>query len=273
MIIAIIDTLTAVLAATLVFSILGYLAYELKKPIVDVINGGGVELAFISYPTAVATFKRIPQFFSIIFFLMLLTLGLGTVIGLYSSIVGIFCDQFGSSNRITITLLVLLLSFLSSLVYVTPGGQQIFTLVDFINSEIIIPSIVILEIFVVSYIYGIDNLIHDINFMLDRKFGMFSKVMLGIVIPWILVAFFIYYLANFPDLDYNGLPYPESAIIAMWMLVAFALLAVPIVAIYCIMCSERVSFFEKIVHCCSPADDWGPEDINERREWARSKER
>ena len=273
MIIAIIDTLTAVLAGTLVFSILGYLAYELKKPIVDVINGGGVELAFISYPTAVATFKNIPQFFSIIFFLMLLTLGLGTVIGYYSSIVGILCDQFGESNRGIITLLVLLLSFLSSLVYVTPGGQQTFNLVDFINSDLIIPSIIILEVFVVSYIYGIDNLIHDVNFMLEKKFGMLSKVMLGIVIPLTLAVFFIYYLANFPDLDYNGLPYPDSANIAMWILIAFALIAVPIVAIYCIMRSDRVGFFEKIVHCCSAADDWGPQDINERRQWERSKER
>ena len=272
MIIAIIDTLTAVLAGTLVFSILGYLAYELKKPIVDVINGGGVELAFISYPTAVATFKSIPQFFSIIFFLMLMTLGLGTVIGYYSSIVGIFCDQFGNSNRRIITLLVLLLSFLSSLVYVTPGGQQILDLVDFINSEFIIPSIVILEIFVVSYIYGIDDFIHDVNFMLYKNFGMISKVTLGTVIPWTLVIFFIYHLANFPDLDYNGLPYPDSAKIAMWMLVAFALIAIPIVAIYYITSSKRASFFEKIVDCCTPTEDWGPQDVNERRQWARPKE-
>ena len=64
-----VDTFTAVFAGTLVFSILGYLASELDKPISEVVNGGGVELAFISYPTAVATFGNGSQFFSALFFL------------------------------------------------------------------------------------------------------------------------------------------------------------------------------------------------------------
>ena len=135
------------------FSILGYLASELDKPISEVVNGGGVELAFISYPTAVATFGNGSQFFSAIFFLMLMALGLGSIIGIYSAIVGVVCDQFGSTYRSLITFIVLSLAFLSSLVYVTPGGQHILHLVDFINADVITPSIVLMEILVVSYIY------------------------------------------------------------------------------------------------------------------------
>ena len=269
MIIAVVDTLTAILAGTLVFSILGYLSFTLNEPIADVINGGGVELAFISYPTAVASFDTLPQFFAAIFFLMLIALGFGSVIGTYSNIVGVLCDQFGGSNRIIMTVIVLSLAFLSSLVYVTPGGQQILYLVDFLNSDIITPSIVILEVFAVSYVYGIDNLTRDVNFMLDRKFGTPFKFLLGILIPWTLVGFFIYFFVNFPDLNYDGVPFPESAIAAMWMLLAVAWAAVPITMVYCIVNSEMESFYQKFYDCCQPSDQWGPQDINEKTKWLK----
>ena len=251
------------------FSILGYLASELDKPISEIVNGGGVELAFISYPTAVATFGNGSQFFSAIFFLMLMALGLGSIIGIYSAIVGVVCDQFGSTYRSLVTFVVLSLAFLSSLVYVTPGGQHILHLVDFINADVITPSIVLMEIFVVSYIYGINNFTRDVNFMLSKEFGLSFKIMLSFIIPRTLTAFFIYFFINFPDLEYNDVPYPDYAIIAMWMLVIAAWIAVPITMIYSIMNSGTKGFLKRISDCCNPSEEWGPQDINEKRKWSK----
>ena len=56
-----IDTFTSLLAGCTTFSILGNLQYESGiKDIKDVVNGG-LALAFVSYPNAIAKLDLIPQ--------------------------------------------------------------------------------------------------------------------------------------------------------------------------------------------------------------------
>ncbi len=64
------------LAGLVIFSILGNLAFELGVD-VDKVVRSGTGLAFVSYPTAIAKFDWMPQLFAVLFFLMLITLGLG----------------------------------------------------------------------------------------------------------------------------------------------------------------------------------------------------
>ena len=46
----------------------------------DEVVKSGTALAFISYPTAIGKFEWMPQLFSVLFFLMLITLGLGMLL-------------------------------------------------------------------------------------------------------------------------------------------------------------------------------------------------
>ena len=57
-----------------VFSVLGYLAGQMGVPVEDVAKGGQ-GLAFVAYPEALASLP-LPWIWSILFFLMLFTLGL-----------------------------------------------------------------------------------------------------------------------------------------------------------------------------------------------------
>jgi len=72
-----VDCLTGIFAGFAVFATIGYLSRELKESVEKYAELSGVGLAFITYPEAIA---RMPgsSFFSILFFLMLLSLGLGT---------------------------------------------------------------------------------------------------------------------------------------------------------------------------------------------------
>ena len=124
-----------------------------------------------------------------------------------------------------------------------------------------------MEAFAVSYAYGINSLVRDVNFMLNKHFGTSFKVILGILIPWTLIAFFIYFFVNFPDLNYYGMVYPDSAIAAMWILLIGAWGAVPIAMFFCIMSSEVEGFYQKICDCCQPSKQWGPQDIDEKTQW------
>ena len=77
---------------------------------------------------------------------MLITLGVGTATGLYSAVVVVFCELMPKLNKTLITALVLSVGLLVSVVYVTPGGQQIVELVDFYIAHFVIIGLAILEV-------------------------------------------------------------------------------------------------------------------------------
>lgn len=85
------DTFTSMLAGFTIFAVLGNLAEELGTPISEVIQSG-TGLAFISYPMALGKISYLSQVFAFLFFLMLITLGLGSVTGLATGIISIMCD-------------------------------------------------------------------------------------------------------------------------------------------------------------------------------------
>ena len=98
---------------------MGNLAKELNVPVKDVIKSG-TGLAFISYPSAIAKFDYVPQLFAVLFFLMLLTLGLGSATGLTSAVIAIVADNKPEWNKTYVTAGVCVSGFLIGLVYLTP---------------------------------------------------------------------------------------------------------------------------------------------------------
>ena len=93
------DTFTSLLAGFVIFSILGSLAHELGVDVKDVVDSGP-GLAFVSYPSALAKFDVVPQLFSVLFFLMLITLGLGSATGLTTGVITVFCDLYPEKNKV-----------------------------------------------------------------------------------------------------------------------------------------------------------------------------
>ena len=71
------DCFTGIFAGFAVFSTIGYLARELHESVEKYAGASGPGLAFITYPEAL-THMPASSFVSVIFFLMLLALGLGT---------------------------------------------------------------------------------------------------------------------------------------------------------------------------------------------------
>ena len=103
---------------------LGNLAEELNVPVEDVIRSG-TGLAFISYPMAIAKFDYVPQLFAVLFFLMLVTLGLGSSTGLTSAVIAIIADNRPDWNKTYVTAVVCVSGFLIGTVYITPVSQHV----------------------------------------------------------------------------------------------------------------------------------------------------
>jgi solute carrier family 6 (neurotransmitter transporter, glycine) member 5/9 len=167
------DTFTSLLGGTTIFAILGNLAYNLKIDNIDEVVAGGSTLAFISYPDAIAKFSFVPQvceiflkiagfnlftefkqLFAVLFFFMLFTLGLGSGVALHNAVVSAIWDAFPHIKYWKILLGQTTFTFLVGLMYVTPGGQWMLTLVDFFGGTFSVFGLAIVELVAIFWIYG-----------------------------------------------------------------------------------------------------------------------
>jgi len=85
------------LAGFVVFSGLGHMSWRLNKSITTVVGQGG-SLPFIAYPEILATFKY-PAFFSILFFLMVINLGLDSDFGGLEAMYSALSDEYSLLKR------------------------------------------------------------------------------------------------------------------------------------------------------------------------------
>ncbi|KAF7278379.1 sodium-dependent nutrient amino acid transporter 1-like [Rhynchophorus ferrugineus] len=220
MVVTTLDTCTSLLAGTIIFGILGNLAVKMQLDVPDVIKSGGTGLAFISYPEAIARFDFVPWLFAILFFLMLFVLGVGSLVSLQSCAFTVIMDAFPKLKMWQVSLGTALGGFIISLVYITPGGQWIFTMIDFFGGTLIYYVLNICEVILIIYWYGLENISLDIAFMTGRKPGIYWRLCWAVVIPIIFSIVFIYFIITFEPLTYESKPYPLNIISWGWILFA-----------------------------------------------------
>ncbi|EFX84368.1 hypothetical protein DAPPUDRAFT_46779 [Daphnia pulex] len=255
-IVSLADTGTSILAGITIFSILGNLAYESGKPIQDVVKGG-TGLAFISYPEAISKFDAVPQLFAVLFFLMLITLAIGSAAGLTSCVTTILCDDFPTVKRWIITAIVCVASFFIGLIYVTPAGSYILDLVDYFGGGFIIYVIVIVQAIAISWVYGLHKILRDVRFMLNMGLGIYWKYTWCIFIPIALLVIFIYAMIVYmPMKTADGQDYPVGVSAAGWVIAAIAIAQIPGWGAY-------VKFFKSL----RSSEKWGPKDPELKRSW------
>ena len=88
-IITISNALTAIFAGFVVFAYIGYLSVLTQQSVDEVISSGS-GLAFIVFPFAV-TKLAFPPFWSVLFFVMMLTLGLDSQVSAHISFTRLYC--------------------------------------------------------------------------------------------------------------------------------------------------------------------------------------
>ncbi|CAF4709624.1 unnamed protein product, partial [Rotaria sp. Silwood2] len=125
------DCLTGVFAGFAVFATIGYLSKELNEPVSKYADASGPGLAFITYPEAIGHMPA-SSFFSILFFLMLLSLGLGSQFALTDVPITSIFELFPKlkSNRQSAVIITCIISFLISLPFTCPGGIYLFELLN-----------------------------------------------------------------------------------------------------------------------------------------------
>ncbi|XP_063874584.1 sodium-dependent nutrient amino acid transporter 1-like isoform X2 [Scylla paramamosain] len=266
-IISMADTLTSLLAGFTIFSILGNLAFQLDTNIEHVVRSGS-GLAFVSYPEVLAKFEWVPQLFSVLFFLMMFTLCVGSIQNLTGSIITIITDQYPAKSKFAITFGICAANFLFSLTYATPGGQWIFTLVDYFGGSFIIFILAIFETVAITVVYGLKNVLRDVKFMLNKDLGIYWRFS-WYFCPVALLAILIYNMLYLCLPTLEGKPLPEAAYACGWTLAAVAISMVPVCLITTLYQAKGETFIERLRSIFRPAENWGPRKEVHRREWEK----
>ncbi|XP_073945336.1 sodium-dependent nutrient amino acid transporter 1-like isoform X2 [Choristoneura fumiferana] len=266
MIVTTLDTFTSLLSGITIFGILGNLGYVLQKPVAEVVGSGGSGLAFISYPDAIAK-TPLPQLFSVLFFLMMSVLGIGSGVALLSAVNTVMLDAFPRVKTIFMSAFCCTAGFGIGLVYVTPGGQWILDLVDYFGGTFLILFCGITEIIGVMWIYGLENVCLDIEFMLGIRTSMYWRWCWGLITPAMMLVVFIYALISFDTLLFGGEPYPMAGYVSGYMMLFLGIAFVPLFLAVTMYKNKTGNFIRTFKQAFKAKSSWGPRNIATKREW------
>nr|CAD7587709.1 unnamed protein product [Timema genevievae] len=228
-----INCLTSFLAGFVIFSVLGYMAHVQHKSIEEVgLEGPG--LVFIVYPEAIATMTG-SVFWSIIFFLMLITLGLDSTFGGLEAMITALCDEYPRTfgrHRETFVAVLLVLIYICALPTTTYGGVYLVNLLNVYGPGISILFVVFVEAAGVCWFYGVDRFSHDIEKMIGHRPGLYWRVCWSYISPVFLLVIFIFSLLGYEDMLTGEYVYPPWSISVGWVLTASSLVCIPGYMIY-----------------------------------------
>ncbi|XP_022647994.1 sodium- and chloride-dependent glycine transporter 1-like isoform X1 [Varroa destructor] len=254
------DFLTSLMGGIVIFSILGNMSHELGIPISDVASQGQ-GLAFVAYPEALSRLVW-PQLWSFLFFFMLFLLGLDSEFAMIETLLTALYDERPElrKNKMPLTFLVCFICFILGIPCVMEGGQYVLNLMDTYGGGISVVFLAVSEVIGVSWVYGVNRICADFEFMIGHKQSMYWRISWFIFSPLILMFLFIYGVIKHKPIDYNGVPYPRWADNVGWAMALVSMCLVPIYILYSVFKNRddfRVAF---------QADkDWCPKDTNERR--------
>ncbi|KAH8271016.1 hypothetical protein KR018_000172 [Drosophila ironensis] len=262
-----VNVTTSMFAGFVVFSVLGFLS-EMSGIPVETVATSGAGLAFVAYPEALALMP-IPQLWALMFFFMLFLLGISTVLVIMESLVSSILDEWewARSYKWQMTLITCLIFLLMSSIMCTNAGMFILQLLDWYSSSIAVIVICLVEIIMVSWIYGTKNFMLDIEFMLGRVPGLYWYIMWQWVGPVVIIFILVMSILFIRTVSYNDIPYPMWAISLGWASFASSVMFIPLYILY-ILIRKRDTLGSSLRKRVKPLD-WTPADPEIRDDYQR----
>ncbi|XP_044034714.1 sodium- and chloride-dependent neutral and basic amino acid transporter B(0+)-like isoform X2 [Siniperca chuatsi] len=252
---------TSVFAGFAIFSILGHMAHIYGKPVGEVVKEG-FGLVFIAYPDALAKLPISPLW-SILFFLMLLILGLDTQFTHLEVLTTCLLDAFPEifkPKRALMSITTCYIIYLLGLPCVTRAGIYWANLIDQFVTNWLLLILALIEVIGFCYIYGGNRFIKDVEMMIGKKsfcFWLWWRACWFFVSPCIIVVVLVWSLITFVPPTYGKVEYPDWGMALGWCMVMFILIWIPVVAVYKLM-RAKGSPCKRLKSLCSPSEDWHP---------------
>ncbi|KAM7003155.1 sodium-dependent neutral amino acid transporter B(0)AT2 [Tautogolabrus adspersus] len=219
------------------FPKLGLDACSIEAELNKAVQGTG--LAFIAFTEAMTHFPASP-FWSVMFFLMLVNLGLGSMFGTIEGILTPLIDTFKVRKEF-LTVGCCVLAFSIGLLFVQRSGNYFVAMFDDYSATLPLLIVVVLENVAVAWVYGIDKFFEDLKDMLGFTPYLFYYYMWKYITPILLLVLLgssVVQLAMTPP-SYSAwiqeaaieqnLIFPPWGIVVCISLVVMAIMPVPVV--------------------------------------------
>ncbi|KAI4879641.1 hypothetical protein NFI96_016147, partial [Prochilodus magdalenae] len=216
--IAIINSLTSILAGFVIFSAFGYMSYLQNIPVTDIAVDGklgvfqsrhfagpvtGPGLVFVVYPQAFVTMPVAPMW-AVFFFFMLLCLGLDSQVGIY-----------------------------------------VFQLMDHYTAIVSIMFLAFFEVVAICWIYGVRRLSSNLEEMVGKRPSIFFRVCWILICPVLVTIILVFSVIQFKPARYENYVYPAWAQGIGWVIALASIIWIPLAALHTLWILPG-SFTEKL---------------------------
>ncbi|XP_075405077.1 sodium- and chloride-dependent transporter XTRP3 isoform X3 [Tenrec ecaudatus] len=206
----------------------------------------GTGLAFIVYTEAIKNME-VSQLWSVLYFFMLLMLGIGSMLGNTAAILTPLTDSKAITKHLpkeAISGLVCLISCAVGMVFTMEAGNYWFDIFNDYAATLSLLLIVLVETIAVCYVYGLRRFEGDLQSMTGRSLNWYWKIMWAGVSPLLIISLLLFYLSDYiltGTLQYQAWDasqgqlvtkdYPVYALVFIGLLVASATMCIPLAAL------------------------------------------
>ncbi|XP_033505661.2 sodium- and chloride-dependent GABA transporter ine [Epinephelus lanceolatus] len=236
MTIAIINSLTSILAGFVIFSAFGYMSYLQGIPVSDLaVDGPG--LVYVVYPQAFANMP-VPQLWAVMFFFMLLCLGLDSEFAMVEVMVTSLMDEFYShlikffKRKELFVLAVCSAAFLLGIPCVMQVGIYVFQLMDHYTAIVSIMFLAFFEVVAICWSYGVTRLSDNLKEMTGKRPNIYFRLCWLIVAPGLVAVILIFSIIQFKPARYEHYVFPPWAQGVGWVIAMGSIIWIPLGAVH-----------------------------------------
>ncbi|XP_023399019.2 orphan sodium- and chloride-dependent neurotransmitter transporter NTT5 [Loxodonta africana] len=187
-------------AASMFTSWLDNLPHPIKKMVLNKVSEckiqdqilkvkGGPSFVFLPFTEAMS-FIPGSAYWSILFFLMFLSLGLTTMVGIMQGIITPLQDtcSFFRKHPKLLTVSVSVLMFLCSLFFARPSGFYFFRLLNDYWINFLLLLLITLENVTIAWVYGAKRFLAEVMILMGRPISRIYRFLLCCLCPFVLLA-------------------------------------------------------------------------------------
>ncbi|XP_034405042.1 solute carrier family 6 member 4a [Cyclopterus lumpus] len=248
-----VNCLTSFLSGFVIFTVLGYMAEMRNQDVATVAKDAGPSLLFIIYAEAIANMPA-ATFFSIIFFLMIIMLGLDSTFAGLEGVITAVLDEFPHvlvKRREWFVLALVCVCFLGSLSTLTYGGAFVVKLFEEYATGPAVITVVLLEVVAVSWFYGTNRFCNDIHLMLGFYPGCFWRICWVAICPCFLLFIIISFLAFPPEVRLFNYHFPPWTTALGYCIGVSSFICVPVYMVYYLL-TAKGTFKQRLLKSITP---------------------